>query len=246
MSSRSAAHLLGRLDSVSPADVGPLPHPWYYKSYLLFTWLDDLVRSSAVLDRVGSLIGEDIVCISCDVWRKNPGETRHISFHQDASYWRFSSTDIVTVWVSLTDATNANGCMRFLTGSHQLGLRDHVDTFAPDNMLSHGQEVQIASASYEEVDVNLAPGEFSLHHCLLAHGSGPNATFSPRVGLCIRYAPGNLSQIDDPPVSVMEVRGCATGNLPLETRPDSDLSPQAIAQHTRLLAPHAATKYTRF
>ena len=246
ISSEAAAQLLRRLDAVSPVEVSALPHPWYYKSYLLFTWLDELVRSAAVLDRVEGLIGEDIICISCDVWRKDPGETRHISFHQDASYWRFSSTEIVTAWVALTDVTGANGCMRFLSASHQLGLCEHVDTFASDNMLSHGQEAQIDVASSETVLVTLRAGEFSLHHCLLAHASGPNPTHVPRVGLCIRYAPGNLRQLDAEPVSVMEVRGHASGNLILETPPTSDLSPQAIAQHTRLLDPHAPTKYTRF
>ena len=113
-------------------------------------------------------------------------------------------------------------------------------------MLSHGQEVQIDPTSYEKVGVALRAGEFSFHHCLLAHASGPNPTRNPRVGLCIRYAPGDLRQLDGQPVSVMEVRGCASGNLLLATRPDRDLSPRAIEQHSCLLAPHAATKYTRF
>jgi hypothetical protein len=85
---------------------------------------------------------------------------------------------------------------------------------------------------------------------LLAHASGPNATAEPRVGLAIRYLPGNVRQVagqgSGPPVSVMPVRGRPTGNLLLELPPAFDLSPEAIAQHTRLLEPHAATRYVNF
>lgn len=44
----------------------------------------------------------------------------------------------------------------------------------------------------------------------------------------------------------MVVRGRHTGNLIPETPPEADLSAAAIAQHTRLLEPHAATRYVNF
>ncbi len=86
----------------------------------------------------------------------------------------------------------------------------------------------------------------SLHHALLAHGSGPNTTDNPRVGMCIRYLPGAIRVTGGPPVSAMLVRGRHTGNLILEDPPGEDLSDEAIAQHTRLLEPHAATRYVNF
>ena len=121
-----------------------------------------------------------------------------------------------------------------------------MNAFASDNMLSHGQEVELDAECFDVVPVVLGAGEFSLHHCLLAHGSGHNPTDQPRVGLCIKFAPGNLRQTQAEPVSAMLVRGRQTGNLLSETRPVRDLSKEAVAQHTRLLAPHAATKYVGF
>ena len=44
----------------------------------------------------------------------------------------------------------------------------------------------------------------------------------------------------------MPVSGRPSGNLVLESPPAFDLSPEAIAQHTRLLEPHAATRYVNF
>ena len=238
--------LLTNLNNVSESDVTAVKNPWYYKSYLLFTWLDKLVRNRNLLKPVEALLGKDILCLSCDVWRKKARETRHISWHQDASYWKFSPPKILTVWLSLTEASSRNGCMRFLPGSQKLGSLHHVKTFAPDNILSHGQSLQIKVDEARTVCAELRPGQFSIHHCLLAHASGPNPTSHDRVGLCIRYAPGHLRQENGPPVSAMTVRGIATGNLVSEKPPTKSLNALAIDQHNRLLTPHAPTRYTHF
>ncbi len=246
LSPGEAAAILARIDAVRPEQVAPVRHPWIYKSYLLFTWMDALVRNPAILDAVEPVVGPDILVMSADIWRKAPGETRHISFHQDAGYWHLDPPEIVTAWVALTPATPENGCMQFALATHKLRLVAHENTYAPDNMLSHGQTAQIDLSAYDLIDDVLAPGEMSLHHALLAHGSGPNTTQAPRVGICIRYLPGRIATTSGPPVSAMVVRGKHTGNLILETPPAADLSEEAIAQHTRLLEPHAATRYVNF
>lgn len=69
----------------------------------------------------------------------------------------------------------ASGGMRFAPGTHHAGLRPHTETFAADNMLSHGQTVQLDIDETDAVSTSLAPGEFSLHYCLLAHSSGPES-----------------------------------------------------------------------
>jgi ectoine hydroxylase-related dioxygenase (phytanoyl-CoA dioxygenase family) len=241
-----AAALLARLDEVTEEDVKTVKHPWYYKAYLLFTWMDALVRDPRILDHVARIIGPDILVMSADVWRKVPGETRHISWHQDAGYWYLEPRDIVTAWVALTPSTPESGCMQFALGTHRLDLVDHENTFAPDNMLSHGQTVKVELDGWVTVNDVLQPGQMSLHHALLAHGSGPNRTAMPRVGMCIRYLPGTIRYTDGPPISAMLVRGRHAGNLILEDPPEADLSADAIAQHTRLLEPHAATRYVNF
>ena len=219
MPSSEAREFLARLDAVTDEQVAGIKHPWYYKSYLLFTWMDALVRDARIVDHVERILGPDIMVMSADVWRKVPGETRHISWHQDAGYWHLEPRDIVTAWMAFTPATPENGCMSFALGTHRLDLVDHENTFAPDNMLSHGQTVKVELADWATVDDVLEPGEMSLHHALLAHGSGPNRTNRPRVGMCIRYLPGAIRVTDGPPVSAMLVRGRHTGNLILEDAP---------------------------
>ena len=246
MARAEAGALLAKLDAVRPADAAAVPHPWFYKSHLLFRWMDALVRLPAMLDAVERLIGPDILAMSADIWRKQAGETRHVSMHQDASYWSLEPLDIVTAWVALTEANPANGGLRFALGSHRLRRVGHTETFAPDNMLSHGQTARIDPDRFEAFDAVLAPGEISLHHALLAHGSGPNGTGRDRVGVCIRYLPGRIRVTGGPPVSAMPVRGRHSGNLALERPPEADLSAGAIRRHTQAMAPHAHRRYVTF
>ena len=45
------------------------------------------------------------------------------------------------------------------------------------------------------VDVILQPGEFSIHHEAVVHGSGPNNAPRPRIGLSIHYIAPHVHQV---------------------------------------------------
>jgi hypothetical protein len=46
----------------------------------------------------------------------------------------------------------------------------------------------------QAVDFVLQPGEFSLHHIGIVHGSGPNTSDKSRVGLAVRYISPDVVQ----------------------------------------------------
>ena len=145
------------------------------------------------------------------------------SLRQDSTYWGLDPADVVTAWVAFTDAPVESGAMKFLPGSHKLEQIAHRDTYAADNLLTRGQEIEMAVDEAEAVDVPLKAGEFSLHHIRLVHGSKPNTTPDRRIGLAVRYIPTYVRQvkIDD---SAMLVRGeDCHGNFELEPRPCADL-----------------------
>ncbi len=50
-------------------------------------------------------------------------EETTVPWHQDNSYWepRIWDEHVITVWVSLVDASVANGCMQFVRGGHRSG-----------------------------------------------------------------------------------------------------------------------------
>jgi non-haem Fe2+, alpha-ketoglutarate-dependent halogenase len=84
--------------------------------------------------------------------------------------------------------------------------------------------------------VILEPGEMSLHHVRLIHGSAPNRADHPRVGYAIRYVPTHIRQIAGIPDSATLVRGEDThGNFMLEPAPRFDFDPEAVAFHAAML-----------
>jgi hypothetical protein len=102
-------------------------------------------------------------------------------------------------------------------------------------MLSRGQEIAVEVDEAKAVDVVLQPGEMSLHHVKLFHGSNPNRSHGRRIGFAVRYVPTYVRQtagaagIRD---SAMLVRGVdGYGNFEHESPPAADLDPAAVAQH---------------
>ena len=69
------------------------------------------------------------------------GGSKIVTFHQDANYWGLEPHDVATAWLALSDARTESGPMSFLPGSHQEELYAHTNTFAENNLLSRGQEV---------------------------------------------------------------------------------------------------------
>ena len=84
--------------------------------------------------------------------------------------------------------------MRVVPETHQSAVLPQRETYAPDNMLSRGQEIAVEVDEAQAVDLVLAPGEFSLHHIGTVHGSGPNHSTEPRIGLAIRYITPDVIQ----------------------------------------------------
>ena len=144
-------------------------------------------RTPVILDAVEALIGPNLLAWSVELFIKEAGTTKTVSWHQDITYWGMGETnDEVTAWVALSDVSVEAGCMRFLPGSHKGGIVDHNDTFAEDNLLSRGQEIANVDED-KAVHGPLKPGEMSLHHGRCFHASGENKSDDRRIGLAIRY-----------------------------------------------------------
>lgn len=159
--------------------------------HLLYPWVAQLVAHPAVLKVVRSLIGPDVLVWVSEFNSKPPRTQRFFSWHQDIYYWQHRYADLrtipmVTVWLALTDANERNGGMRVLPASHSV-LVEHTERPDPQNMLTRAQQVCGPIDESNVAHVNLNAGEFSVHHPLLLHASGPNLSDSPRIGLVTRY-----------------------------------------------------------
>ncbi|MDH3665019.1 MAG: phytanoyl-CoA dioxygenase family protein [Alphaproteobacteria bacterium] len=206
------------------------------KPHLLYTCFDELIRHPKILDAVEGVIGPNILCWSANFFTKEAKTTNFISWHQDLTYWGLDPADIVTAWVALSPATVESGCMRFVPGSHKMEIVPHRDTFAEDNMLSRGQEVQVEVDEDEAVDIVLQPGEMSLHHVKLIHGSFANHSDDRRIGFAIRYMPTHVRQIVGEKDSAVLVRGVdVEGNFEHEVPPSADLTKTSLAQYAAIM-----------
>ncbi len=234
MSPAEAGSYRGKLEAIEAT--GRLPAgALRSKSHLLLTWVDEIVRNARVLDAVESLIGPDILAWGTSFFIKEPRNKSFVSWHQDLTYWGLEPADIVTAWIALSESTSQNGAMRVIPGTHSMEVVPHKDTFAADNLLSRGQEVSVKVDAGKAVTLTLQPGEMSLHHVKLIHGSEPNPSDKRRIGLAVRYIPTYVRQAVGAADSAMLVRGRdAFGHFEPEQRPLADLADAAVAHHAQV------------
>jgi non-haem Fe2+, alpha-ketoglutarate-dependent halogenase len=237
LSPERAAAYRRKLEAAEAANGGPFRGAMKQKPHLLFTWLDELAREDGVLDAVEGVIGPNILCWASGFFTKEAHDPSYVSWHQDLTYWGLEPADIVTAWVALSPSTPKSGCMRVVPGSHKQDVAPHTETFAEHNLLSRGQEIQVEVDERDAVDVVLRPGEMSLHHVKLIHGSGANQADDRRIGFAIRYVPTYVRQTAGAEDSAMLVRGVDTYHHFLEeTPPAADLDEAAVAQHAAVTA----------
>jgi non-heme Fe2+,alpha-ketoglutarate-dependent halogenase len=243
MSEEAARECRDQLEAFERASGGPLRGELRHKSHLLFAWIAELVRNERILDAVQDLYGPNLLCWTTNFFIKEARNPAFVSWHQDSTYWGLDRPDVVTAWVALTPADESNGAMGFIPGSHLMDQIAHRDTFAKNNLLTRGQEVMVQVDAAKQVLVRLRPGEMSLHHVRLVHGSPPNPSHDRRIGLAIRYIPTSVRQIAGED-SASLVRGIDEyRHFEPEPRPARDLDPEFVALHKRITERNAAILY---
>ncbi|ANW05852.1 hypothetical protein LMTR13_25060 [Bradyrhizobium icense] len=228
LSVEEAAEFLARMEDLESRE----PDLWArskIKPHLLMMWLNDLTRNSSILDAVEDLLGPDIMAWATGHFDKKPHDPSFVTWHQDGTYWGLSDPSVVTAWVALTPSNSENGCMRVIPGSHHHGQLPHRDTHDKDNLLSRGQDVEVNVDEAQAVDLELRPGQISLHHTMLIHGSKPNCSDTRRLGITIRYVAAHVRRTSGFRDSATLVRGTDKyRNFIAEPRPCRDFDPEAV------------------
>jgi len=155
------------------------------QAHLFFRWAYELATHPAVLDVVEQFLGPDILVHSTRIFCKDPGQPTYVSWHQDGRYSGLQGRQAPSIWIALSESTPQNGCLRVIPGSHLQGPLPHQETFAEHNMLNHGEQITAPLDESTAIDVVLQPGEMSLHHVDMVHGSAPNRSGGKRVGFII-------------------------------------------------------------
>jgi chlorinating enzyme len=174
----------------------------------LMPFVYQVATAPRLLDPVESILGPDLLLWSAEFFIKGARSDKIVSWHQDLTYWGLGETDDeITAWVALSEVSVKSGCMRFLPGSHQQRIVPHRDTFDEANLLSRGQEVAVEVDEQQAVNVELHPGQMSLHHGRMFHASGPNSSAHDRIGLVFRFLTPSVRQLVAKRDYAMQVRG---------------------------------------
>jgi non-haem Fe2+, alpha-ketoglutarate-dependent halogenase len=175
--------------------------------HLFFPWAYRLASDERLLNAVESILGPDLVIDGTLVFYKPPQDSSYASWHQDSVYSGWHLTPSVSAWIALTPSERRNGCMRAIPGSHKDGLLDHEEVVDDPNLLNRrGERIRMDVDESTAVDIVLQPGEMSLHHTNIVHGSNANGSDAPRIGFIVRFV---TSQTTDRGREVMRVRGNA-------------------------------------
>ena len=98
-------------------------------------------------------------------------DRRFVSWHQDSTYYGLSSPKRSPSGTPSRSPTRRR-LHEIHPGSHRDGILEHDETWAKNNLLMRGQTVRDIDEA-AAVDVQLEPGEFSIHHESVVHGSVP-------------------------------------------------------------------------
>jgi hypothetical protein len=200
------------------------------KPHLVLPFVAELVRHPAILDAVESIIGPDILLWDSSFIVKEPGDGKRVSWHQDLTYWGLEPVEgVVSIWLALAPATVESGAMKMIPGSHLGPIRRHRDTFAPGNILTRGQEIAEEIDESRAIDIVLRPGEMSLHHGRVFHGSQPNRSADRRIGFNAQYIAARVRQVVGRWDSATLVRGRDSfGHFAPEPRPAAEYDPACV------------------
>jgi phytanoyl-CoA hydroxylase len=158
-----------------------------------------LLTSTRLLDAVESVVGPEITANPVQHVRIKPPESlvsnsadaqaarvRATSWHQDNGVVTEDADDseILTVWIPLTTATAAHGCLTVVPGSH----RGEILTHCPGG--DSGLEIPESVLSRDgAVPLPMEPGDILLLHRRTAHASLSNVTDEIRWSLDLRFNP---------------------------------------------------------
>ena len=147
----------------------------------------DLARDPEIVELVSGVLGEDVILWGCHVFCKPAVEGYETPWHQDGHYWPIRPLATCTAWVALEPSTVENGCLRVIPRSHaERRLHDHLHEDRTDLTLNQRLAHVDEGAA---VDIELRPGEMSLHDVYMIHGARANTSGIRRTGAALRYMP---------------------------------------------------------
>ncbi len=144
-----------------------------------------IVRSRRIVERMNGLLsqspGDAVYHYHHKMICKEPRTGGAWAWHQDYGYWYNFGCLMPTMascLIAVDRATEENGCLQVLRGSHRIGRIDHGPVGQQTG--ADPERVAVACERFERVYVNLEPGDAVFFHANLLHRSDQNHSEHPR------------------------------------------------------------------
>lgn len=170
-------------DRVLEADGKAVRNLWRMEQHDAF--FADFARRPEVLAIVAPLVRGTPVLMGVETFNKPAKVGSGVPPHQDNAYFCQSPPDVLTVWIAVDAATDENGPICYLKGSHKLGLLPHRPSGVAGNSMGLTQMPAVEES--QRFSGTLNAGDALIHHCEAIHYSGPNKSARPRCGFLLVY-----------------------------------------------------------
>ena len=140
---------------------------------------------------VADVIGARRIVAYADVLLvKEAGAAARTPWHHDMPYWPFRAERACSAWTALDEVTAANGAMEYVAGSHRWDrwFKPAGATTQPiAESVEDMPDLDAQRDRHRLLRWNMMPGDVLVHHPLVVHGAGGNATGAARRAFSIRY-----------------------------------------------------------
>ena len=160
---------------------------WKFVDY--DTRLNDLAHDPNILSVLSRMMDDTPVLFQDMGLIKPPHIGREKPWHQDCAYFNYPvGTTVVGVWIAIDAATEENGCLHIIPGSHREGPIPHF----------RRRDWQICDTDVavpRNVTVPLNPGGCLFWHGMTHHGSPTNRSAHRRRALQYHYRPESTVEL---------------------------------------------------
>ncbi len=154
---------------------------------------DDRIRAFVTRDEFVALstafLGPDTDLYWNQTVYKLPEVERQFPWHQDDGYTRVDPFPYLTLWLAIGDATEENGCISVMPGSHRKGFVEHRQS--PIGLVCHDSEDPDQGKT-----VPLKGGSIAAFWSLTMHKSGPNRSKRMRKAYVIQFMPTGMRHME--------------------------------------------------
>ncbi|MGB3585562.1 MAG: phytanoyl-CoA dioxygenase family protein [Tunicatimonas sp.] len=176
------------------------------KLALWYTPQDDIYglysRSARMVEAAEMILDGTVGHYHSKLMQKEPKKGGAWEWHQDYGYWYnngFLYPEMVSIMLALTEATQENGCIQVLKGTHRMDRVEH--NIAGEQVGAQMEKVEEAMKQHELVYVELQPGDALFFHCNLLHRSNANLSDHSRWSLISVYNKVTNKPYKDEPAS---------------------------------------------